>query len=230
MMASALPIIAPTRSATPPPPESYNNAINGLNGLGLDGYLNSPVKSAFNSHTLSPMDENFPIGRYGPSQAYSAHSLQPLSPSDTNSLYGMRSGSSLSSPNPNVIDENKRAFNFQSTTLAKSPITKSVSLTPAKFARVPADLSCLERRPEKRTQIQTQQRLPSDIPRASTPSTSRLTQFIARPDFERMSKEHVAGTKHSILVEHMSYDGGSVYFVERRGVTGPYSTFSPNPL
>lgn len=122
-MAAELPIIAPTRSATPPP-EGYNDPVN---GLGLDGYLNSPVKSAFDPHSLSPMDENFPIGRYGSAHAYSAQPLNPLSPSNTNSLHYMRSTSSIISPNTMITDDNKGAFNFQSVSLAKSPVTKSVS-------------------------------------------------------------------------------------------------------
>lgn len=121
-MASELPIIAPTRSATPPP-EGYDNPVL---GLGLDGYLNSPVKSVFDPHSLSPMDENFPVGRYGSAQAYSAQPLNPLSPSDTNSLHSMRSASSISSPNT-ISEDGKGAFNFQSVSLAKSPVTKSVS-------------------------------------------------------------------------------------------------------
>ncbi|KAL8657587.1 MAG: hypothetical protein Q9226_001775 [Calogaya cf. arnoldii] len=118
-MNSELPIIAPTRSATPPP-EGQGNM---LNGLELDGYVNSPVKSAFDPRSLSPMDENFPVGRYGSAHAYSAQPT-PLSPLDTNSLYSMRvpnSAGSLSS----LSDDGKGIFNFQSTTLAKSPITKS---------------------------------------------------------------------------------------------------------
>lgn len=119
-MASELPIIAPTRSATPPP-EGFDNPVL---GLGLDGYLNSPVKSAFDPHSLSPMDENFPVGRYGSAQAYSAQPLNPLSPSDTNSLHSMRSAGSISSPST-ISEDGKGAFNFQSVALAKSPITKS---------------------------------------------------------------------------------------------------------
>ncbi|CAO1599541.1 cation diffusion zinc membrane transporter Zrg17 [Xanthoria calcicola] len=118
-MASELPIIAPTRSATPPS-EGQDEM---LNRLQLDGYLNSPVKSAFDPKALPPMDENFPAGRYGSSYAYSAHPT-PLSSLDTNSLYSMRvpnSAGSLSS----LSDDGKGIFNFQSTTLAKSPITKS---------------------------------------------------------------------------------------------------------
>lgn len=95
-----------------------------VNGLELDGYVNSPVKSAFDPRSLSPMDENFPVGRYGSAHAYSAHPT-PLSPLDANSLYSMRvpnSAGSLSS----ISDDGKGIFNFQSTTLAKSPITKSV--------------------------------------------------------------------------------------------------------
>ncbi|KAI4087087.1 MAG: hypothetical protein LQ344_007032 [Seirophora lacunosa] len=117
-MEPELPTIGPTRSATPPPPEAHDDPVN-VNGLGLDAYLHSPVKSAFDPHSLSPMDENFPIGRYGSAQAYSAQPLHPLSPSDTNSLYGLKSPGNMS------IEGGKPAFNFQSTTLAKSPITKS---------------------------------------------------------------------------------------------------------
>ncbi|KAL8720044.1 MAG: hypothetical protein Q9225_003037 [Loekoesia sp. 1 TL-2023] len=120
-MAAELPIIAPTRSATPPP-EGYDDSVN---GLGLDGYLNSPAKSVFDPHSLSPMDENFPVGRYGSAHAYSAQPLNPLSPSDTNSLHNMRSASSISSPSMMTTDDSKGAFNFQSVSLAKSPITKS---------------------------------------------------------------------------------------------------------
>ncbi|KAL9582440.1 MAG: hypothetical protein Q9212_003295 [Teloschistes hypoglaucus] len=119
-MASELPIIAPTRSATPPP-SGQDDLING----GLDGFLHSPVKSAFDPRSLSPMDENFPVGRYGSAQAYSAQPLNPLSPSDANSLYSMKSLNSASSRGSVSTDDGKPAFDFQSTTLAKSPITKS---------------------------------------------------------------------------------------------------------
>ncbi|KAL9603038.1 MAG: hypothetical protein Q9219_001402 [cf. Caloplaca sp. 3 TL-2023] len=122
-MASELevPIIAPTRSATPPP-ESYDDPVH---GLGLDGFLNSPAKPTFDPHSLSPMDENFPVGRYGSAYAYSAQPLYPLSPSDTNSLNGMRSAGSIGSPNLATTEDTNGAFNFQSVSLAKSPITKS---------------------------------------------------------------------------------------------------------
>ncbi|KAL9000302.1 MAG: hypothetical protein Q9169_001019 [Polycauliona sp. 2 TL-2023] len=118
-MASELPIIAPTRSATPPPKDQGDMP----NGLELDGYLNSPTKSAFDPKSLSPMDENFPVGRRGSAHAYSAQPT-PLLTLDANSLYSMRvpnSAGSLSS----VSDDGKGIFNFQSTTLAKSPISKS---------------------------------------------------------------------------------------------------------
>ncbi|KAL8857534.1 MAG: hypothetical protein Q9178_005862 [Gyalolechia marmorata] len=122
-MASELPIIAPTRSATPPP-EGQSDIIN---GLGLDGYLNSPIKSAFDPKSLSPMDENFPVGRHGSAHAYSAHPapLNPLSPLDTNSLYNMRVPNSAGSLSSISTDDGKGIFNFQPTTLTKSPVTKS---------------------------------------------------------------------------------------------------------
>ncbi|KAL8829986.1 MAG: hypothetical protein Q9170_005943 [Blastenia crenularia] len=120
-MASELPIIAPTRSATPPL-MGYDDPVN---GLGLDGYLNSPVNSAFDPQSLSPMDENFPLGRYGSAHAYSAQPLHPLSPSDTNSLASIRSASSIGSSNTIATNDSNGAFNFKSVSLAKSPITKS---------------------------------------------------------------------------------------------------------
>ncbi|KAL8968130.1 MAG: hypothetical protein Q9183_002611 [Haloplaca sp. 2 TL-2023] len=119
-MTSELPIIAPTRSATPPP-ASHEDMING----GLDGFMHSPVKSARDPRSLSPMDENFPVGRYGTAQAYSAQSSNPLSPSDTNSLYSMRSFSGPGSANSISLDDGTPIFTFQPTSLAKSPVTKS---------------------------------------------------------------------------------------------------------
>lgn len=99
-----------------------------VNGLGLDGYLNSPVKSAFDPKSLSPMDENFPVGRYGSAHAYSAQAtpLNPLSPLDANSLYSTRVPNSASSLTSMSTDDGKGIFNFQSAPLVKSPVTKSV--------------------------------------------------------------------------------------------------------
>ncbi|KAL8706843.1 MAG: hypothetical protein Q9201_000111 [Fulgogasparrea decipioides] len=119
-MASELPIIAPTRSATPPL-ESQDDMANG----GLDGFLHSPVKFAFDPHSLSPMDENFPVGRYGSAQAYSAQPLNPLSPSDANALYSMKSLNGSSSAKSISTDDGKPIFNFQPMSLATSPVTKS---------------------------------------------------------------------------------------------------------
>ncbi|KAL8785071.1 MAG: hypothetical protein Q9213_003576 [Squamulea squamosa] len=73
------------------------------------------------------MDENFPVGRYGSAHAYSAQPTphNPLSPIDPNSLYSMRGPNSAGSLNSSSTDDGKGIFDFQSTTLAKSPITKS---------------------------------------------------------------------------------------------------------
>lgn len=168
-MASELPVIAPTRSATPPP-TSQDDLING----GLDGFLHSPAKSAFDPKSLSPMDENFPVGRYGSAQAYSAQPLNPLTPSDTNSLYSMKSLNGAGSGNSIPLDDGKPIFDFQPISLAKSPVTKSVRLWVARLLGDSADGCLLERWSKTRTQVQTQQCLSPNLPRAGTPSTSSL--------------------------------------------------------
>lgn len=76
------------------------------------------------------------------------------------------------------------------------------------------DELCLERWSATRTQIQTQQRLPPDIPRTSTTSTSGVAQFTAGPDIQRVQKEYVEGTKYSFLVEHMPHGGSSIHSME----------------
>ncbi|KAI4214153.1 MAG: hypothetical protein LQ351_003238 [Letrouitia transgressa] len=90
----------------------------------LDGFLNSPTQSAF-SPSLTPNDENFRPGRHGSATTLYTQPLNPLSPSDTNSLYSARSIDSVGSQTSVSIDDGKSVFNFQPTSLAKSPVTKS---------------------------------------------------------------------------------------------------------
>lgn len=122
-MTLELPIITKTRSATPPL-ERQTDMTGG--GPVLDGFLNSPTQSAF-SPSLTPNDENFRPGRHGSATTLYTQPLNPLSPSDTNSLYSARSIDSVGSQTSVSIDDGKSVFNFQPTSLAKSPVTKSVS-------------------------------------------------------------------------------------------------------
>ena len=124
-MASSLPIPAPPR--TPTPPLDDQPAGENLAGLGLDGFLNSPAQSVFDPQSLSPMDEHFPGSRYG---SIAGTSPNPLSPADSVSLYSPMSVDSAGSQGNTLMENGKGGFSFQPTTLAKSPVSKSVRLAP----------------------------------------------------------------------------------------------------
>ena len=87
----------------------------------------------FDPSALSPMDENFPVGRRGPAPAFAGASPNPLSPMDTNSQYSpmslgtLDSDGSYNSAKSAMTDGDRGVFDFQPTYLSKSPITKSVS-------------------------------------------------------------------------------------------------------
>ena len=105
-------------------------------GLSFDGMMHSPMKLDFDPHSLSPMDEDSPVspGHYmgsAPLSAVPSVGSNPLSPMDTNSLY---SPISIDSAGSQTNGEGKGPFNFQPTSLSKSPITKSVrTLHPFQF-------------------------------------------------------------------------------------------------
>lgn len=126
-MASSLPVPAPPKTPTPPP-EDQQSDQNMAGSLGLDGFLNSSVLSVFDPQSLSPMDENFPGKRYGSITTSGGLSSNPLSPTDTNSLYSPMSIDSAGSQGSALMENGKGMFNFQPTTLAKSPVSKSVCL------------------------------------------------------------------------------------------------------
>lgn len=121
-MASILPIPAPPR--TPTPPLDDVEALPA--GLGLDGMADmlSPTRGAFDHTALSPMSENFAASRYNGSPLLSLN--QPLSPTD--SLYSPMSTGPNGSQTGTSLQDGKGPFNFQPMSLAKSPITKSVSV------------------------------------------------------------------------------------------------------
>ena len=91
-------------------------------GLGLDGFLNSPAKATFDSSCLSPLDETFHAARYGSM----GPPPNPLSSIDPNSFYNRMSTDSAGSQSGLIMEDGKGAFQFQPTTLAKSPVSKSV--------------------------------------------------------------------------------------------------------
>ena len=126
-MASNLPIPAPPRTPTPPPDdEEHEN----YSRISLDGFANSPVKGIFDPSCLSPMDENFPLSRRGSTPAFPPpSSANPLSPTDTNSSsqYSPMSLDSAGSQGSTLTENGKGIFKFQPTSLATSPVTKSVS-------------------------------------------------------------------------------------------------------
>lgn len=128
-MAFNFPIPAPPRTPTPPPEDQYQRNGERISGLGLDGFLNSPAKSSFDPNSLSPMDENFPARIHGSTNTMGPPSLNSLSPADTNSLYSPMSIDSAGSQTSLMVEDSKGVFQFQPTTLSKSPITKSVCIS-----------------------------------------------------------------------------------------------------
>jgi hypothetical protein len=109
-MASTTPIPAPPGTPTPPPEEESCES-----GLGLDGIpYATPREILYDPNCLSPADPN---GHFG---SMSANMISPAGADSVYSPMSMDSGKSDAS-NP---------FNFQTTTLAKSPITKSVNYLP----------------------------------------------------------------------------------------------------
>ena len=105
-MASMMPILAPPRTPTPP---SDENSPQG--GLGLDGIpYASTSEVLYDPNSLSPAD---PDAHFG---SMSANMISPASGSSGYRAMSVDSGKSdASSP-----------FNFQTTTLAKTPVIKSV--------------------------------------------------------------------------------------------------------
>lgn len=124
-MATSIPTFAFPGTPSPTPDDQEDTA-----GLGLNGFQQSPTKSVFDPSSLSPMDENFPVGRYGAAPAFvgsSSHS-NPLSPADTNSQYSPMSLDSAGSHGSSMVESGKGVFNFQPTSLANSPVSKSVGM------------------------------------------------------------------------------------------------------
>ena len=123
-MADSLPVPAPPRTPTPPSDEEYPE----MSGLGLDGMgdLVSPMKPTFDPKALSPMNENFPLSRYGSSTSIIGSLASPLSPMSTNPLYSPMSLDSAGSLSSNNQEDGKSPFNFKPMSLAKSPVSKSV--------------------------------------------------------------------------------------------------------
>ncbi len=124
-MASNIPTFVFPRTPSPDPDDTQDNT-----GLGLHGFQNSPTKSTFDPSALSPMDESFPMGRRGPAQSLVGTPSNPLSPTDTNSQYSPMSLGTLDSSgsyNSAASEGDKGVFNFQPASLAKSPVSKSVS-------------------------------------------------------------------------------------------------------
>lgn len=128
-MAFALPIPAPPRTPTPPP-EDQPHGEPTMVGLGLEGFLNSPVKASFDSGSLSPLDETFHAARYG-SMGPSPNALSPIDP---NFVYNRISTDSAASGGSVRMEDGKGVFQFQPTTLAKSPVSKSVGMSPLRCA------------------------------------------------------------------------------------------------
>ena len=104
-----MPVPAPPRTPTPPPDESPPKS-----GLGLDGIPHgTATEILYDPNSLSPADPNAHFGSMSANMVSSANANSVYSPK---SLDGGKCD--ISSP-----------FNFQTTTLTKSPVVKSVRYT-----------------------------------------------------------------------------------------------------
>ena len=129
-MASSMPLPIPPRTPTPPPEDlvEISTASTAVTGLGLDGVststVSSPTKHSFEPDALSPMRENFPTTAYRnssiTSHLSSSSANSPTIPFSPPAPYSPHdSGTFLPAPSADS------PFNFQSTTLSKSPITRT---------------------------------------------------------------------------------------------------------
>lgn len=122
IMASTLPLPIPPRTPTPPVEPELDRQV--------------PIHDAdsqatmFDSDALSPMSENFPVRYANLPSSISAISGGggPLSPTSPNSLYSLGSIDSAGSQLGSKADY--APFKFKTTTLAKSPVSKSVRDVP----------------------------------------------------------------------------------------------------
>ncbi len=122
-MAFTLPIPAPPGTPTPPPEDQPGGEH--VLGLGLDGFLNSPARSTFDPSSLSPLDQTFQAERYGSMKP----SPNPVNSADASSSHGRISTDSPGGQSGTMMEDGKGVFQFQPTTLAKSPVSKSVSMS-----------------------------------------------------------------------------------------------------
>lgn len=79
------------------------------------------------------MDENFSLARNGSMPSFTT-TILPLAESDANSVYSPMSVESNDStgrrPSSLMVEDANGVFNFQPASMAKAPITKSVSTPP----------------------------------------------------------------------------------------------------
>ena len=124
-MAFSNPIPAPPRTPTPPPEDDQPQGA----GLGLDGMedLLSPSKMLFDPNRLSPTKETFGFSQGNSSTLSISQPLSPLSPASAKSIYSSMSSESNGSRTGTSLQDGKGPFNFQPMSLAKSPVSKSVS-------------------------------------------------------------------------------------------------------
>lgn len=113
-MASNLPLPIPPRTPTPPAEPEFDDQDASQHGI---------AKVTFDPNALSPLIENFP-GRFSTLTPSTTMPGSPLSPTSPQSFYTAGSLDSAGSYQSPKVDP--APFNFRSTTLAKSPVSKSV--------------------------------------------------------------------------------------------------------
>ncbi|KAI9837301.1 MAG: hypothetical protein M1819_000375 [Sarea resinae] len=130
-MASNLPLPVPPRTPTPPP-DDHDHQYADSTGLGLEGFAQpSPAKVSFDPNALSPLDDNYASRSFGSmSSAMASPASNTLSPARSGSLYSPMNGTDSTGATPKASSASaaevaRNPFNFQTTTIAKSPVAKS---------------------------------------------------------------------------------------------------------
>lgn len=119
MAASSMPIPRPPGTPTPPMEEAVGR------GRGNEGIASpTPARVAYNPNNLSPIRPDHPSGCFGGGMSAA------LSSSTTPSFYSPLTRSSRRDSQSARSDDGSGPFNFEPTTLAKSPMAKSVRHLP----------------------------------------------------------------------------------------------------